>query len=163
MLIAIAVAAPPVYLWRVAESLPRIHDITTDTDNPPRFVAILPLRQGAENSTDFDTAVAEQQRKAYPDIVPAHLDMPPAKALARAERTARSLGWEIVAVSPGELRVEATDTTFLFGFKDDIVIRVTAGDTGSRIDVRSVSRVGRSDIGANAKRIRAFLRELGRA
>jgi uncharacterized protein (DUF1499 family) len=70
------------------------------------------------------------------------------------------MGWEIVAVAPGDLRIEATDTTMLFGFKDDIVIRVAAASSGSRVDVRSLSRVGKSDFGVNANRIRKFLRQL---
>ena len=86
--------------------------------------------------------------------------MPPARALERAEAAARAMGWEIVAVSPQDLRIEATDTSLLFGFKDDVVIRVQPRDAGSRIDVRSSSRVGGSDFGVNAKRIRRYLKRL---
>jgi len=142
---------------------PPIHDITTDTANPPRFVAVLPLRKNAPNSTDYaGAALAEQQRNAYPDIAPARLAVPPGDAFERASSAARALGWEIVAMVPGEGRIEATDTTFFLGFTDDIVIRVAPDGAGSRIDVRSVSRTGRSDFGSNARRVRAFLRRLGR-
>jgi uncharacterized protein (DUF1499 family) len=74
---------------------------------------------------------------------------------------ARAQGWEIVAAVPAEGRIEATDTTRFFGFKDDIVIRVKAEGAGSRVDVRSLSRVGKSDVGKNASRIRAYLIALG--
>jgi uncharacterized protein (DUF1499 family) len=70
------------------------------------------------------------------------------------------MGWDIVSVSPAELRIEATATTLLFGFKDDVVIRVTAQDNASRVDIRSLSRVGVSDLGTNARRVRSFLSEL---
>jgi hypothetical protein len=80
-------------------------------------------------------------------------------SMAGSDRSARHAG-RIVAVAPGDLRIEATDTTLLFGFKDDIVIRVAAAGSGSRVDVRSLSRVGKSDFGVNANRIRKFLRQL---
>ena len=158
--LALIVAGPPLYHWRTVEQVPRIHDISTDTDNPPRYVDVLPLRKGVENTTDYSAEVAAQQKKAYPDIAPAKLDVPPAQALQRAEKAARAMGWEIVAVSPADLRIEATDTTLLFGFKDDIVIRVAAEGGGSRLDMRSLSRVGRSDFGVNANRIRKFMKQL---
>ena len=88
--------------------------------------------------------------------------MPPDRAFARAEAAARSLGWDIAAAVPAEGRIEATATTRWFGFKDDVVIRIAAAPGGSRVDVRSVSRVGKSDLGANARRIRAFLAALRR-
>ena len=73
---------------------------------------------------------------------------------------ARKIGWVIVDANAAEGRIETTDTTFWFGFKDDIVIRITPADHGSRVDIRSVSRVGKSDVGTNAKRIRKYLKEL---
>jgi uncharacterized protein (DUF1499 family) len=158
--LSLVVAGPPLYHWRLVDQLPRIHDISTDTDKPPAYVAVLPLRKGAENSTEFSAEVALLQKKAYPDIVPVLLDVPPAQAYARAERAARAMGWEIVAAVPEDLRIEAADTTLLFGFKDDVVIRIGAANSGSRVDVRSLSRVGRSDFGVNANRIRKFLRLL---
>jgi uncharacterized protein (DUF1499 family) len=81
----------------------------------------------------------------------------------RAEATARAMGWEIVAAEPGEGRIEATDTTMWFGFKDDIVIRIVPEGEGSRLDIRSMSRVGKSDLGKNADRIRKFLAALKEA
>lgn len=163
LVLSLVVAGPPLYYWRTVERVPRIHDISTDTGNPPRYVAVLPLRMGAENPIDYGADVAAQQKQAYPDIAPAMLDVPPVQAFARAERAARAMGWEIVAVAPEDLRIEATDTTLLFGFKDDIVVRVQPSGNGSRVDVRSLSRVGKSDFGVNANRIRKFLRQLAEA
>lgn len=141
-----------------AQQVPPIHDITTDTVNPPRFVAVVPLRKGAANAVDYAGAeIAQQQTRAYADIVPLSLGVPPREAFERCLNAARALGWEIVAALPEEGRIEATDTTPFFGFKDDVAIRIAAAATGSRVDVRSLSRVGRSDLGTNAKRVRAFL------
>jgi uncharacterized protein (DUF1499 family) len=163
LVVALVVAGPPLYHWRVVDQVPRIHDISTDTVNPPAYVAVMPLRKGVENSTEYSAEVAALQKKAYPDIAPALLDVPPAQALQRAERAARAMGWDIVAVAPEDQRIEATDTTLLFGFKDDIVIRVAPNGNGSRVDMRSLSRVGRSDFGVNANRIRAYMKQLDAA
>lgn len=156
-----AVAAVPVGYLRSAGRVPPIHDITTDLDDPPRFVAVLPLRRGAPNSTEYGGAIlAAQQRAGYPDLGPARLAAPPDQVFARAVEVARALGWQIVAAVPAEGRLEATDRTRWFGFRDDVVVRVTAEGAGTRVDVRSVSRVGRSDLGTNARRIRRFLETL---
>ncbi len=162
LLIGAVVFALPLS-WRMkAMSLPMIHDITTDIVNPPRFVAILPLRSDAPNPAVYGgPEIAVKQRQAYPDIQPLLVNAPMAQAFEQALVAARALGWQIVAQVPQEGRIEATDTTFWFGFKDDIIVRVTAVDEHrSLIDVRSVSRVGRSDIGKNAARIRCYLQEI---
>ena len=146
---------------QTARSVPPIHDISTDTANPPKFVAILPLRKDAPNSTDYEGGdLAEQQRTGYPDLAPVMLPEKPEIAFEKAVAAARSMGWTLVDVDSGKMRIEATDTTFWFGFKDDIVVRVVADGRGSRIDVRSVSRVGKSDVGTNAKRIREYIDRL---
>jgi uncharacterized protein (DUF1499 family) len=156
-----AVAAVPVGYLRSAGRVPPIHDITTDPDDPPRFVAVLPLRRGAPNSAEYGgPALAAQQRAGYPDLGPVRLAPPPERVFARAVEVARALGWRIVAAVPAEGRLEATDRTRWFGFRDDVVVRVAADGTGSRVDVRSVSRVGRSDLGTNARRIHRFLEML---
>jgi uncharacterized protein (DUF1499 family) len=136
-----------------------IHDVSTDTANPPQFVAVLPLRAAAKaaNSTDYDAKTAQLQKETYPDIAPLHLDAPPAQAFDRALAAARNMGWEIAATDPAQGRIEATATTFWFGFKDDIVLRIAAEGAGTRLDVRSLSRIGKSDVGANARRIRDYL------
>jgi len=151
----------PFAMLQNAKRLPPIHDITTDTENPPRFVAIVPLRIGSRNPVEYQGRnVSQQQRTAYPDIGPVTLAEPPDAAFKRALNAARDAGWQIVAAVPDERRIEATDTTMWFGFKDDVVVRVTPTDGKSRIDVRSVSRLGEGDLGKNAARIRAYLQRL---
>jgi uncharacterized protein (DUF1499 family) len=162
------VAAPPLYTYDQAQRLPKIHDITTDTNDPPAFVDVLPLRQSARNPVAYAAETAIQQRRGYPDIAPLRLDLAPGQAYARAEHAARAMGWRIVAARPEALRIEATDTTLFFGFEDDIVVRVRpqvqgpvpGPSPGSVVDVRSLSRIGGSDIGANARRVRAYLHKL---
>jgi uncharacterized protein (DUF1499 family) len=152
----------PLTMRATAEKLPVIHDITTDTASPPVFVAVAPLRAEAPNGVDYKADEnATKQQEAYPDIQPLILpDVVPAELFKRAEATARAMGWEIVAAVREEGRIEATDTTAWWGFKDDIVIRIVAEGAGSRLDIRSMSRVGKSDVGKNAERIRAFLAKL---
>jgi len=158
-----AVAAVPVGALRSAGRVPPIHDITTDLDDPPRFVAVLPLRQGAPNTAEYaGAALAAQQRAGYPGLASVRFAAPPDQVFARAVEVARGLGWQIVAAVPAEGRLEATDRTRWFGFRDDVVVRVAAESTGTRVDVRSVSRVGRSDLGTNARRIRRFEEALER-
>jgi uncharacterized protein (DUF1499 family) len=147
---------------QTVRSLPFIHDITTDTVNPPAFVAVLPLRADAANPPEYPgEEVAQLQREAYPEVQPLLTQLSPAEAFDRAEQVARDLGWEIVFTVPQDGRIEATDTTFWFGFKDDVVIRVRPTADGSRVDIRSKSRVGRSDVGANAARIKEFMARFG--
>ena len=156
---ALAVVIPLSWQNR-ARSVPPIHDITTDTSDPPMFERVVPLRADAPNTLDYDENVGAQQRAAYPDVVPLTLPLPADAAFARALETARDAGWDIVDADQEARRIEATDTTFWFGFKDDVVIRVRPQGEGARVDVRSVSRVGRSDVGTNARRIRDFLASL---
>ena len=159
IVVGVVVAAVPWNLRRAARSVPPIHDITTDLQDPPRFVAVLPLRAGAPNPPEYvGGTVADEQRRAYPDIQPLVLSIPAAQAFERALAAARDLGWEIVASDHASGRIEAVDTTLWFGFKDDVVIRVREQAGGTRIDVRSKSRVGRGDAGTNARRTRNFLR-----
>ncbi len=146
---------------RNLDSVPYIHDITTDTENPPLFVAVLPLRAGAENAAEYGgPELAKQQRDGYPDLQPGSVSRPPDKAYPGALQAAKDMGWEIVASDPKSLRIEATDTTRWFGFKDDVVVRLSPSPAGSRIDVRSVSRVGMSDVDTNAPRMRAYFTRL---
>ena len=162
--VAAAVGAFPVATLVSAAGAPPIHDVTTDTGNPPAFVAAVALN--APGRTDYaGPALAERQRAAYPDLGPARLPgVAPADAFARALAVVRAQGWEIVASDADALRIEATDRSFWFGFADDVVVRVTAaGETGSRVDVRSLSRVGVGDLGVNARRVRAFVAVLADA
>lgn len=158
ILFAAAAFAIPWSFQRIADQVPPIHDISTDTDNPPAFVDLVPAREDAPNAVAYPgDEFARQQREAYPDIGPLILDASLADAFHRAQRAAAEMGWEIVAVDAAAGRIEATATTTWFGFRDDIVVRVEGTDGGSRIDVRSASRIGRSDIGKNAERIRDYL------
>ena len=151
----------PLFVVLSAFGLPAIHDITTDLDAPPRFDAVVPLRADAANALDHGGPdVAAAQRAAYPDIETLVLDHPPDRVVELARESAEAMGWEIVAVDSDAGRVEATDTTFWFGFRDDIVVRVRPSSDGARVDVRSVSRVGGGDLGANAARVRVFLTRL---
>lgn len=159
--VGLLTVVPPLVQYRMVRQLPYIHDITTDTENPPAFVAILKERAHAPNTAEYGgPEIARQQKQAYPDIQPVRLAMPPDRAFVRALAAARRLGWRIVAEDPAAGRIEASDRTFWYGFIDDVVIRITPDGGGARVDVRSVSRVGKSDVGANARRIRAFVREL---
>jgi uncharacterized protein (DUF1499 family) len=151
----------PAYYLHVARTLPPIHDVTTDTEDPPAFDAILALRAEAPNPAGYGgPEVAAQQREGYPDIGPADYPISPEAAFEGARAAARDMDWDVVAADEAAGRIEATDRTFWFGFVDDIVVRVRPTDVGSRIDVRSVSRVGVSDVGTNAARIRDYLAEV---
>jgi uncharacterized protein (DUF1499 family) len=159
--IGIGGAYLPWHMLQNARALPSINDITTDPDDAPAFVAIVPLRADAPVPTAYaGSETGAKQRNAYPDIRPIDLALPPAAAFARALDAAKGFGWEIVAADAASGRIEATATTPWFGFRDDVVIRVRPTAGGSRIDVRSLSRVGKSDLGANAARIRAYAAKL---
>lgn len=147
----------PLMLALPGFSVPPIHDITTDPDDPPQFDAVVALRAGAANSLDYPAETAAAQRAGYPDLATVTLAGDPASLVDRASTVAAQLGWEVVATDPGGGRLEASDTTFWFGFTDDVVVRIRPAAGGSELDVRSVSRVGASDLGANAARIRRFL------
>ena len=157
LLIGLVIAVVPLNARRTADSVPRINDITTDTQEPPEFSALPAPRAGADTPAVYGgQEIAAQQLKAYPQVKPVILQLPPAEAFEKALATAKALGWEITAADKPAGRIEAVDTTFWFGFKDDIVIRVRAEGNGSRLDIRSRSRVGKSDLGTNAKRIMKF-------
>ncbi|MDB4879063.1 MAG: hypothetical protein JWL60_509 [Gemmatimonadetes bacterium] len=161
-LMALLAAGLPWSWKQKAGRVPPIHDITTDTQDPPAFVDVLPLRATAKNPAAYGgDSIATKQRAGYPDIAPLRLAVPPARAFAAAREAATGMGWTMVAADSVAGRVEATATTRWFGFRDDVVIRVRPEGAGSRVDVRSVSRVGGSDVGANAERIREFARRLG--
>ena len=144
---AVAFAAP-YQLQRQASGVPPINDITTDTQNPPAYMTVKLNYPGEP--------FAKQQKAAYPDIQPIVVALPPQEAYAKAVAAAEAMGWEVVGRDAKAGTIEAVDTTKWFGFKDDIAIRVRAEGAGSRIDIRSKSRVGRGDLGTNARRIRAY-------
>ena len=153
VVLVVAVAGGPM-IHRMF-TLPPINDITTDLADPPVF-AVLEVPAYPER-------FAAEQRQAYPDLETRALTDGPAAAFERARAAVERLGWEVAAEDPAAGRIEAVATTDLMRFKDDIAIRVTATDDGgTAVDIRSRSRVGRHDFGANADRIRAFLSELER-
>ncbi len=135
---------------------PVIHDISTDSLDPPHFDAVLALRGPAANPLTRDAQTDAAQRAGYPGLSAIESSLAPEAAFTQALNTARSLGWQIHQSDAARGTLEASETTFWFGFTDDIVIRVRPHNGGSRIDLRSVSRVGRGDLGANARRILRF-------
>lgn len=150
-------------LFSIQRDLPPIHNISTDTSDPPDFVALESIRErsgsnpSAYRHPSDDQNLAEVQRSAYPDIQPVLSDLSADAAFDKALALVRESGWEVVNADRARHLIEATDTTLWFGFKDDVIIRVQPRAAGSRIDLRSVSRVGIHDFGANAGRIRAFM------
>lgn len=168
------VLALPLYDLYVAKTSPPIHDISTDIEHPPQFEALLSMRKGATNGPEYDGpklvkmpdgtmhSTSWLQRKYYGDIHTIAILTPPEKLFNRALEAAKDMGWTIVADAPDEGRIEATDTSLFFGFTDDIVIRVRPSGMGAKLDIRSKSRVGVSDVGKNAARIREFVKTLAR-
>jgi uncharacterized protein (DUF1499 family) len=157
-LLAIVLSVPLVFTgaqWKLAERIyPPINDISTDTADAPVFWDM-------PTPTDYPgRQVAELQRAAYPDLVPLELPIPPARAYEQALALVRERGWTVVASVPEEGRIEATVASRLYGFVDEVAIRVQPRDAGSIIDVRSRSRLGRIDRGVNAKRVRALIADL---
>ena len=153
--------------FRPPEGTPPIHDITTDTVNPPDYIAIAPLRANAANNmiygdqANWDKArMSAAQHEAYPDIVPQEFSESKEVIFERALTAVNDLGWEVVDQNLATGRIEATDTTFWFRFKDDVVIVVTPTAQGSVLNARSLSRVGTSDVGKNAARLREFFARL---
>ena len=135
--------------------VPPIHDITTSPDRPPSYHG----PAAAERDLSYPHGggnVAEQQRLGYPDLAPIELSVAANQGYSRALEAAREMGLEILLEDATGLRLEATDTTRLFRFVDDFVVEVEEAGAGSVAHVRSTSRVGQSDLGANAFRIRRF-------
>ncbi|MFO7847169.1 MAG: DUF1499 domain-containing protein [Balneolaceae bacterium] len=160
-LLTLMVAATAIYWQYKAGSVPAIHDITTDLQAPPEFVAMVRLRQGAPNPPEYaGEETAEQQRSAYPDIQPLVVSAPEQEVIDEIVSLIAERKWDIVSINRQEGRVEATEKLAWYGFKDDVVFRVTETNEGTRVDMRSKSRVGGSDIGVNADRIRKFFDDL---
>ena len=161
IVIGVAAAYMPLTWFLRAQQSPELTDITTDTNSPPPLVVTLQLRRGASNPAAYPGAnAAVLQRAAYPDITPLILPEAPADAFRKADAAATAMGWDIVARAPADGRIEAVATSSWFGFRDDIVIRIRADGAGSKVDIRSKSRDGESDLGVNAGRIREFIAKL---
>ena len=155
-----------------ALTVPAIHDISTDLADPPAFQTLQMRADNLDNVPGADDAkmrgLTPEQRwamvhqKAYGDIRSVRVNEPVASVVAKAERLAKARGWDVAISLPEEGRLEATETSAFFQFKDDVILRVrpSATGAGSIVDMRSVSRVGQSDLGMNAKRVRSFLADL---
>ncbi len=159
-----------------ARSVPMIHDATTNLDDVPSFGRLAVRADNLEKVPDEGraelAALSPEERwkalhrRAYADLRPLRLAVPPDRVLEQAEQLARDRDWDVAAVDPAAGTLEATATTLFFRFKDDVVVRVRpdpARPSGSIVDMRSISRVGLSDLGVNARRIRAFLSDLEEA
>ncbi|MEX2600291.1 MAG: DUF1499 domain-containing protein [Balneolaceae bacterium] len=158
-----AASAMMLYWQQKASGVPPIHDISTDLENPPEFVAMVRLRADAPNPPEYageETAVA--QREAYPDIQPLYLNADLQDVMDQAVLLLLNREWDLVAINRNEGRIEATEKLAWFGFKDDVVLRFMESDQGTRVDMRSKSRIGRGDVGVNADRIEKFLTDLER-
>ena len=167
-LIAVLPLLPLVLQAKKGRSLPVIHNVSTDTLNAPMFDKIAAIRSDKDNTHAYDRdqqvgesgKLGELQLAAYPDVKTHISSLSPTDALLKAEKVANELGWEIVNIDKAKGILEATDTTLLWAFKDDVVVRITEKDGQTHVDLRSVSRIGRSDLGANAERILAFLEQI---
>jgi uncharacterized protein (DUF1499 family) len=160
LVVGMALLGAVFYAARDGQGLPRINDIATDVTDPPAFHPDTVSADPAGRDMAYPEGFAEQVRSAYPDLAPLDLAAPPAEAFTLALDTARAQGWQITHEAEPLGSFDATDTTRIFRFVDDITVRVRAHGDGSRIDVRSKSRDGRGDLGANANRIRTYTAEL---
>lgn len=160
--LAVMMIALPVQMKQRAQTVPPIHDITTDMNNPPAFTALAAAREAAPNAVAYPGAdTAQQQQAAYPMLQPLTLTAPIGTVRIATRNLISARGWELAAENPTSF--EATATTRWFGFKDDVVIRLTDTSDGVRVDMRSASRLGKSDLGTNAERIQTFLEDLQKA
>jgi uncharacterized protein (DUF1499 family) len=154
----------PTYLGVKAYKLPRIYDITTDPITPPEFAALARLRRDANTAIYAGLAAAEEQRNAYPDIEPLEVEATPLIAYQVTLAVITKRKWLVIDPRPPdrgrEGRIEAVSRSLLLGFRDDVVVRIRAAGDGSRIDVRSSSRYGSFDFGANAARVRSLVEEI---
>lgn len=162
LILGLAVVAPVFQTIQAGYKVPRIHDITTDLQNPPVFVAIAAIRTADHNPLDRKTPaqLTELQQAGYPELGPLLIDKEPTQVFEDAVSLVKARGWEIVAATAENGMIEATATTRIMGFKDDVVIRISTKEDKSIVDMRSVSRVGISDMGTNAARIKLFLNDL---
>ncbi|HLA20120.1 MAG TPA: DUF1499 domain-containing protein [Pseudolabrys sp.] len=167
LLLGLLLLAYPGYLGYRASKLPAINDITTDPANPPRFDVLARLRP--RGRIDYPgAAIAERQRAAYPDIVPLQLAVPPKTAYDVALALATKRKWLLIDTRPPaagrrDSTIEAVARTPIMGFRDDVVIRVSPLGQGARVDLRSASRYGTHDFGANAGRLRSLLEDIDEA
>jgi len=139
---------------------PPIHDISTDLDDTLVFTTAEQQRGSKANSLDTDPDTLRQQRESYPDLKTLESTAAFDAVFDTALQVAADMGWDIYLQDRNAGIIEAVATTAIMGFRDDVIIRVRTNANGSLVDMRSVSRVGVSDMGANAARIRAFQQAL---
>src|SRR5579863_478740 len=170
LFIALLLFVYPAYLSYKAVSLPIINDVSTDLETPPTFLLSAKARLARGNVTPPDSSpeTREAQKRAYPGVQPILVDMETSQAYQLALQVAKARGWRIVdAIAPSVREsvghIDAIDRSLIMGFADDIAIRIKPSGNQARIDVRSVSRVGRHDFGANARRIRRFAADVQEA
>ena len=161
LLLSTIAIAIPLSMLNKGKSVPPIHDISTDLVNPPEFVAIAPLRADAPNPVEYaGVEVATQQRAAYPELQTLNYTQSKSELVEATKQVIDHLGWQLVNIDADQGIVEATDRTMWFGFKDDVIVRITDKGSERLVDIRSKSRVGGSDLGKNAERIHDFTEEL---
>ena len=159
--IGVVAAYVPWSFKQTAGSLPFIHDVSTDTENPPEFVAAAKLRKPGDHPVAYDgKEVADLQHAAYADLAPLMTPASKEKVFEATKAALASMGMKLADADMAHGRIEANQTSLLYGFTDDMVVRIASAADGTKVDVRSKSRVGRSDLGQNAKRIRLFLQKL---
>lgn len=161
LLLSTIAIAIPLSMLNKGKSVPPIHDISTDLVNPPEFVAIAPLRADAPNPVEYaGVEAATQQRAAYPELQTLNYPQSKSELVEATKQVIDHLGWQLVNIDADQGIVEATDRTMWFGFKDDVIVRITDNGSKRLVDIRSKSRVGGSDLGKNAERIHKFIEEL---
>ena len=161
LLLSTIAIAIPLSMLNKGKSVPPIHDISTDLVNPPEFVAIAPLRADAPNPVEYaGVEVATQQRAAYPELQTLNYTQSKSELVEATKQVIDNSGWQLVNIDANQGIVEATDRTMWFGFKDDVIVRITDKGSERLVDIRSKSRVGGSDLGKNAERIHGFIEEL---
>ena len=161
LLLSTIAIAIPLSMLNKGKSVPPIHDISTDLVNPPEFVAIAPLRADAPNPVEYaGVEVATQQRAAYPELQTLNYPQSKSELVEATKQAIDHLGWQLVNIDADQGIIEATDRTMWFGFKDDVIVRITDNGSERLVDIRSKSRVGGSDLGTNAERIHKFIEEL---
>jgi uncharacterized protein (DUF1499 family) len=153
-------------LWSLPNllTLPRLYEVTTDPASPPAFDRVAKIRQGQANPVRYDTSFGPLQAAAYPDIKPLQVQRPIVDVYSSVRDAVKALNWKVIDEQTPELAkngyIEAVDRTLLFGFTDDIAIRITGSPKTARIDIRSSARFGQHDLGRNAQRIRGFMAEV---
>ena len=164
MFLSLLLLAVPLWSLPNLLNLPRLYDVTTDTASPPAFDRIAKIRQGQANAVHYEPSFGSLQKAAYPDIKPLVVARPLTDVYSAVRETIKGLNWKVIDERPPEGAktgyIEAVDRTWIFGFTDDVAIRITGSPKAAKIDIRSSSRFGQHDLGRNAQRIRRFMTEV---